>query len=61
MAQIAAGLGVLPWGPLGAGFLTGRYERGAQPPAGTRIGNPFGHAPGDSVLYDFQVLQHLRD
>ena len=23
----AAGLGVLPWGPLGAGFLTGRYER----------------------------------
>src|SRR3954447_3452993 len=24
----AAGLGVLPWGPLGAGFLTGRYRRG---------------------------------
>ena len=24
----AAGLAVLPWGPLGAGFLTGRYERG---------------------------------
>jgi aryl-alcohol dehydrogenase-like predicted oxidoreductase len=23
----AAGLGVLPWGPLGAGFLTGRYTR----------------------------------
>jgi aryl-alcohol dehydrogenase-like predicted oxidoreductase len=39
----AAGLGVLPWGPLGAGFLTGRYERGAQPPAGTRIGD----APDD--------------
>ena len=35
----AAGLGVLPWGPLGAGFLTGRYERGAPPPAGTRIGD----------------------
>jgi aryl-alcohol dehydrogenase-like predicted oxidoreductase len=35
----AAGLGVLPWGPLGAGFLTGRYERGIQPPAGTRIGD----------------------
>jgi aryl-alcohol dehydrogenase-like predicted oxidoreductase len=35
----AAGLGVLPWGPLGAGFLTGRYERGTQPPAGTRIGD----------------------
>jgi aryl-alcohol dehydrogenase-like predicted oxidoreductase len=35
----AAGLGVLPWGPLGAGFLTGRYERGAKPPAGTRLGD----------------------
>src|SRR5919197_2872276 len=35
----AAGLGVLPWGPLGAGFLSGRYERGAEPPAGTRIGD----------------------
>ncbi|HEV8559464.1 MAG TPA: aldo/keto reductase [Actinophytocola sp.] len=27
----AAGLGVLPWGPLGAGFLTGRYQRGTMP------------------------------
>jgi aryl-alcohol dehydrogenase-like predicted oxidoreductase len=24
----AAGLGVLPWGPLGAGFLSGRHQRG---------------------------------
>ena len=35
----AAGLGVLPWGPLGAGFLTGRYSRDAAPPPGTRIGD----------------------
>ena len=34
-----AGLGVLPWGPLGAGFLSGRYERGAQAPAGSRLGD----------------------
>jgi aryl-alcohol dehydrogenase-like predicted oxidoreductase len=33
----AAGLGVLPWGPLGAGFLTGKYRRGSRPPAGSRI------------------------
>jgi aryl-alcohol dehydrogenase-like predicted oxidoreductase len=33
----AAGLGVIPWGPLGAGFLTGKYERGAPPPAGSRM------------------------
>jgi aryl-alcohol dehydrogenase-like predicted oxidoreductase len=35
----AAGLGVLPWGPLGAGFLTGRYERGVEPADGSRIGD----------------------
>jgi aryl-alcohol dehydrogenase-like predicted oxidoreductase len=34
----AAGLGVLPWGPLGAGFLTGRYSRDEPPPAGSRMG-----------------------
>jgi aryl-alcohol dehydrogenase-like predicted oxidoreductase len=33
----AAGLGVIPWGPLGAGFLSGRYERGERPPEGSRI------------------------
>lgn len=33
----AAGLGVLPWGPLGAGFLTGRHRRGEDPPAGSRM------------------------
>jgi aryl-alcohol dehydrogenase-like predicted oxidoreductase len=33
----AAGLGVIPWGPLGAGFLTGKYTRGAAPPQGSRI------------------------
>ena len=33
----AAGVGVLPWGPLGAGFLSGRYGPGDAPPAGSRI------------------------
>ena len=33
----AAGLGVIPWGPLGAGFLTGRYRRGEAPPEGSRM------------------------
>jgi aryl-alcohol dehydrogenase-like predicted oxidoreductase len=30
----AAGLGVLPWGPLGAGFLSGRYSRERMPEGG---------------------------
>lgn len=33
----AAGLAVIPWGPLGAGFLSGRYRRGERPPEGSRI------------------------
>jgi aryl-alcohol dehydrogenase-like predicted oxidoreductase len=33
----AAGLGVIPWGPLGAGFLSGKYRRGEGPPEGSRI------------------------
>jgi aryl-alcohol dehydrogenase-like predicted oxidoreductase len=33
----SAGLGVLPWGPLGAGFLTGRVVRDAPPEPGSRI------------------------
>jgi aryl-alcohol dehydrogenase-like predicted oxidoreductase len=33
----AAGIGVIPWGPLGAGFLTGKYSRDAEPPQGSRM------------------------
>ncbi len=33
----AAGLGVLPWGPLGAGFLSGTYRRDETPPAESRM------------------------
>lgn len=35
-AAEALGLGLIPWGPLGQGLLTGKYERSG-PPAGTRI------------------------
>jgi aryl-alcohol dehydrogenase-like predicted oxidoreductase len=33
----AAGLGMLAWGPLGAGFLSGRFRRGEAAPADSRI------------------------
>ncbi|MFB6269813.1 MAG: aldo/keto reductase [Halobacterium sp.] len=29
-------VGVVPWSPLAGGFLTGKYSRGEEPPAGTR-------------------------
>jgi aryl-alcohol dehydrogenase-like predicted oxidoreductase len=36
-ACIEAGLGLIPWGPLGQGWLTGKYQKDLPPPAGTRI------------------------
>ena len=34
------GVGLIPWGPLASGFLTGKYRRGQETPAGTRLANP---------------------
>ncbi len=31
------GLGVIPWSPLGGGFLSGKYRRDEEPPKGSRI------------------------
>jgi aryl-alcohol dehydrogenase-like predicted oxidoreductase len=33
----AAGIAMMPWGPLGGGFLTGRLERGQTPAVGSRL------------------------
>ena len=32
-----AGIGVVPYNPLGAGMLTGKYHRGQEPPEGSRF------------------------
>src|SRR5580658_7586019 len=37
-AAMDAGLGLLPWSPLGGGWLTGKYQRGARPSGATRLG-----------------------
>jgi aryl-alcohol dehydrogenase-like predicted oxidoreductase len=37
----STGLGLLPWSPLGGGWLTGKYTRDARPTGATRLGeNP---------------------
>jgi aryl-alcohol dehydrogenase-like predicted oxidoreductase len=37
----STGLGLLPWSPLGGGWLTGKYKREARPAGATRLGeNP---------------------
>jgi aryl-alcohol dehydrogenase-like predicted oxidoreductase len=47
----AAGIGVIPWGPLGAGFLTGKYSRDTEPPKGSRMADA-----GDEI----EEAQHRR-
>jgi aryl-alcohol dehydrogenase-like predicted oxidoreductase len=38
-AAIDAGLGLLPWSPLGGGWLSGKYRRGERPAGPTRLGD----------------------
>ncbi len=37
-AALDAGLGLLPWSPLGGGWLTGKYTRDERPTGATRLG-----------------------
>ena len=37
-AAIDAGLGLLPWSPLGGGWLSGKYQRDERPSGTTRLG-----------------------
>lgn len=37
-AALDAGLGLLPWSPLGGGWLTGKYQRDQRPSGLTRLG-----------------------
>jgi aryl-alcohol dehydrogenase-like predicted oxidoreductase len=40
-ASLANGLGLLPWSPLGGGWLTGKYSKEERPSGATRLGeNP---------------------
>jgi aryl-alcohol dehydrogenase-like predicted oxidoreductase len=60
----AAGLGVLPWGPLGAGFLTGRYSREEPPPEGSRMADAadeLEEAPARRAIErNFKVVDEAR-
>jgi aryl-alcohol dehydrogenase (NADP+) len=37
-AAVDAGIGLLPWSPLGGGWLSGKYQRDARPAGATRLG-----------------------
>ena len=38
-AVLDAGLGMLPWSPLGGGWLSGKYQRDQRPAGATRLGD----------------------
>jgi aryl-alcohol dehydrogenase-like predicted oxidoreductase len=38
-AAMDAGLGLLPWSPLGGGWLSGKYQRDQRPSGATRLGD----------------------
>jgi aryl-alcohol dehydrogenase-like predicted oxidoreductase len=38
-AALDAGLGLLPWSPLGGGYLSGKYRRDQRPSGATRLGD----------------------
>jgi aryl-alcohol dehydrogenase-like predicted oxidoreductase len=54
------GLGMLPYPPLAGGFLTGKYQPGAAPPAGARLSG--GGRMADQILTEgnFAMLQKLQ-
>jgi aryl-alcohol dehydrogenase-like predicted oxidoreductase len=54
------GLGVVPWSPLAGGFLTGKYRRDADPPAGSRAARESAFATRYLVDEHFDVLDELE-
>lgn len=60
-ACLDAGIGLLPWSPLGGGWLTGKYKRDATPTGATRLGeNPNrgseSYAPRNAQERTWQII-----
>jgi aryl-alcohol dehydrogenase-like predicted oxidoreductase len=54
-AAMDAGMGLLPWSPLGGGWLTGKYQRRERPSGATRLGED----PGRGMeAYDRRGTPH---
>lgn len=56
----AAGVGILTYSPLAAGFLTGKYSSGGPIPTGTRFDIIPGHQPIYFTDRGWSVLERLR-
>ncbi|WP_220505067.1 aldo/keto reductase [Microbispora sp. H10830] len=56
-ALLHHGVGLLPYFPLANGLLTGKYRRGEEPPAGTRLAGRPQYLTGAR----FEVVERLRE
>ena len=56
----ARGLGFTPFSPLAGGWLTGKYKRAEEPPAGSRMTlrpEPYAPPPADRVFDALEALE----
>lgn len=53
-------IGVIPWGPLASGFLTGKYSRGQKAPSGSRLANPISIYEDVLTEANFEKLKKLE-
>jgi aryl-alcohol dehydrogenase-like predicted oxidoreductase len=54
------GLGILPYFPLASGLLTGKYRRGAPPPAGSRLAKNQRHAQDFLSERNWRIVGELE-
>jgi len=59
-ACVRSGVGILPFYPLAAGVLTGKYRRGEPPPAGTRLAGQPARASEMLTERTFALLDRLE-
>lgn len=53
-------IGVVPWSPLAGGFLTGKYSRGEEPPAGSRAATDDSFAESYLTPENFDALETVE-
>jgi len=58
-------IGILPWSPLGGGWLTGKYQRDSTPTGATRLGEDPGrgmeaYGPRNSDTRTWRILETVR-
>ena len=65
-AALDAGLGLLPWSPLGGGWLSGKYQRDTDPTGATRLGEDPARgmeawAPRNKQERTWQIIDAVAD